>query len=279
MRTLKNIFLAVLDTHLAKLIYRYYILYLFRGKKVYYVSGMRRSGNHAFINWLTNSLENKQTNLIKDDSYKYFLSSPSHKTIFFNEVNEIVMIVFLRMIYKKRNSIRKCDSIIISVEDCSSFYTSYKIPRYDKAIYIKRSLLNLVASRLEYLIKRAKRGRANYWSAVDHELFNKILSFENSNKFYNWEFEKWLTSKSYRETILKSLNLTSSTLPELSNFGGGSSFTGTEKKPDISELINRYKQVKFSKEVVSLLKQHKKLLYANEIEYLNNLSSINESSS
>jgi hypothetical protein len=270
MKLLKEILLRVLDTRLMRSVYRYYILYILRGKDVFYVSGVRRSGNHAFINWLVNALEKNQTRLQNDTGYKYFYSSPSGETIFLNEVNEINLVVFLRMAYTKRKVIRSCSQIILSVEDCHSDYQSYKIPRYDRAIYIKRPVLNLVASRLKYLIKRAKKGKSNYWNAIDSLILDKIQSFENNDRFFIWEFEKWLSSKQYRIHFLQKLNLSTSVMPHISTFGEGSSFSATDQVPEHSELINRFEQVSFLNEVLVHLKdaKNKKLLSEREINYL-----------
>ena len=37
--------------------------YFLHDKKIYYVTGMRRSGNHAFIRWLVNALEERAVKL------------------------------------------------------------------------------------------------------------------------------------------------------------------------------------------------------------------------
>jgi len=270
MQTLRKIILVLLDSRPLKTIYKIILLYLFREKNIYYVTGLRRSGNHAFINWLTNSLENKQTDLIRDNSYRHFHETSNSETIFFNEVNKIPTVVFFRIIIKNSASIRSCSNVIISTEDCSAEYSSFKIPRYDKAIFVKRSLLNLIASRLKYLSKRANDGRSSYWNAIDDDVLSKLLSFYRSAKFYIWDFEQWLTSENYRKSFMSKLNLNTAPMPAVSKFGGGSSFTGTNENPNMSELINRYEQVEFSKKVISYLRndRYRKLLNDQEIDFL-----------
>lgn len=270
MRTLKTIILAVLDSDFLKSAYKSFLLYLLKDKKIYYVTGLRRSGNHAFISWLINSLEDEPTEIIKDNQYRHFHTTANSRTIFFNEVNEITTIVFFRIIFERFASIRNCKNIIISTEDCSADYTSFKIPRYDEAIFVKRSLLNMVASRIQYLLKRANDGRSNYWNAIDEEVLNKLLSLHNSDIYHKWDFENWLTSKNYRNSFLIKLGLDKASIPEVSKFGGGSSFTGTMEKPNVSDLTNRFKQIKFSNKIISYLKEdkYKNLLDEHEINFL-----------
>lgn len=270
MQLVKKIVLLLMDSKPATSAYSLVFRYLLRGKKIYFVSGMRRSGNHAFIEWLVNSLEKKQTRLKECDRFKHFNTTPSGQTIFLNEVNEINTLIFLRMIFYHKTKIRNSQTLIISTEDCRADYSSYKIPRYDEAIYVKRSLLNLIASRVKYLVKRSEMGKNSYFSAVNTEILDTIRSFQNAGEFKMWEFERWLTSSEYRLSFLEELGLQSSYIPGISRWGGGSSFTGVEELPDEQELTERYLQIKFSDKIISFFQDinYRKLLTPKEREFL-----------
>ena len=56
----------------------------FRGKAVYFFSGVRRSGNHACIDWIANAIARKQTSMEKTNGY---LTTKDKKIIFLNEIN------------------------------------------------------------------------------------------------------------------------------------------------------------------------------------------------
>lgn len=270
MQFIKSVCLLIMDSKPMKSAYSLFLRYLFRSKKIYFVSGMRRSGNHAFIEWLVNSIEGKETELKNCNQFRYFNATPSKNTIFLNEVNEINTLVYFRMILKHKSSIKKCKNLVISVEDCSADYSSYKIPRYDEAIFVKRSFLNLVASRVKYLVKRAEGGRSNYWNAIDTDVLEKILTFENSEKYKIWEYEKWLSSNEYRQSFLNDLGLQHSYIPQISRWGGGSSFSGVEEKPDQQDLTERYLQIDFSERIISQFQneRYRELLTAKERKFL-----------
>ncbi|GAA5520556.1 hypothetical protein LQ318_02410 [Aliifodinibius salicampi] len=244
------------------------VLYLIHGPIVYYVIGMRRSGNHAFINWLTNALEEQYASLKPKIDNLYITSTG--KTVFLDEVNIKSGKRFLSVLWNNRELIKNCQYLIISAEDCGPNYNNFRIPKWNEAIYIKRSVLNVVASRLRYLQKKASEGIGYSEHNVDVSFFETLLEWHSiPENFKVWEYEKWIVSKEYRLNFLQQLELKVDIIPTMSSQGGGSSFSGQEK-PSTVEALSRYEQVNFSPPIINLVTdvKYQKLLNQSEVDYL-----------
>ncbi len=247
---------------------RFFVAFFLREKYIFYVTGMRRSGNHTFVRWLSNALEEEKAELILSDSYfSHFLHSESEKIIFFDEVNELPWRAYLSTIWNNRKMLRRSEFIIISTEDCGADYNDWRIPDFDCAIYVRRKTLNVVASRIRKLENRAKKGSVLTGFNVDSRFFKKLRSWSNPpKKFHIWDYDKWSDSKDYRLEFLKSINLKFDLNPSLSIVG--SSFSARREIPDKAEVLNRFKQIKISATITDQLKEYKDLLSDLEIEYL-----------
>lgn len=217
--------------------------------KVIFVCGMRRSGNHAFINWLSNALEEQQVEYTHDEKFSYLRFSKSGKTAFINEINRIRSWKLHRMLFTRALTLRKVDTLIVSAEDVDSSYSQHFrlpiwLPRIQHRIFIKRSILNTIASRLQHLKKSAAAGKGNHNLSITTKFFKKLKSWESPNSdFTDWEYDLWLTSDSYRRKFLSQLGLRQDILPTISKEGGGSSFTGRDRTPTAKEATSRFKHI------------------------------------
>lgn len=255
---------------LKNLILKTVVLFFLHGKEIYYVTGMRRSGNHAFIRWLTNALEERHVKFIQSADYPHFNYSDTRSTVFLNEINWLTGNEYLKMIWCNRNFLAKCQYLIISTEDCTSNYINWRIPKFKHAIYVKRTLLNVVASRIRMLQNQARKGIGLGWRHnVNNTFFKKLLSWVPPPvEFHIWKYDKWIISTEYRSNFLHSLELAEDIQPTISSEGGGSSFTGENETPSPKKALNRFRQVKFVDSIIALLTENKQLLTPLELEYL-----------
>ncbi|MCZ6672887.1 MAG: hypothetical protein O7C75_08105 [Verrucomicrobia bacterium] len=249
----------------------FFIQQVFSGKRVLYICGMRRSGNHAFVDWLTNAIEARKVTYKIEKEFYPFRISDSGDTVFLNEVNMISGKEYLKILMKRFRRIRACKTVIISAEDVAPNYNNFRIPNPVYSIYVERSLLNLIASRLHNLKRYAADGIGWSRQNVDLIFFNRIKSWRDPSGFQVWKYDEWLKSPSYRKEFLKSLDLEHDLVPGLSTDGGGSSITEKTKTPVPKEAMTRYNQVEFPKWIVEQLLSDgiRELLSPTELEFLN----------
>lgn len=233
-----------------------YISFIFRRKTVYAVAGLRRSGNHAFINWFINALENKEVKL--EEIRKYYVSkSNTEKTLFFNEINTLKYTELLKELRSLRKSIKESSVIVISLEDYIPAHYDKYIPNNATRIAITRSTLNVIASRIQRAVNQAKLGREKGDMMINHKFISiaKFLHHAGRNGYFTWNFDLWATDKEYRMNFLEKFSLTYDSKPNISKQGGGSSFSGQSKIPTRSELTARWKNIEWPERVVNLLSE------------------------
>ncbi|OLF79226.1 hypothetical protein AWH61_05105 [Alteromonas sp. W12] len=251
----------------------------FKNKKVFVVCGMRRSGNHAFINWLLNALEETETSFeeLKGDRVSV---SESEKSIFFNEANFYGLKFFLKLIFESKQAISNASNVIISIEDYvpRGKYDPY-FPHKATTVVIKRSTLNLVASRLKRAIDQAQKGKDRGDMAIDEPFFSKlnwIYSQSEGTGYCCWSFDDWLVNKnSYRQRFLKKFELKFDATPQMSTQGGGSSFSGQSKIPTPSEMQARWSEIDWPQRVLKLAKRNCSLLNEDESVFISDKLSEN----
>jgi len=241
---------------LAKLV----ITYLMPGRKVFVFSGLRRSGNHAIIHWVINGLENQSTEYHSVGPY-WFSVSGSGKTVFLNNVNMVPPLRYLKALFKYRKYLRNAEQIFISCEDTGfEYFRNWRIPSaFRHGVIIRRSLLNILASRLQNLKKHAESGVGWSGQTIDTGMFDALLSLDQApdNRFTKIRYDDWLTDSEYRKIISSKLGMKSDIKPEISKEGGGSSFTGREIMPSDVELKQRFQQIKFPERVLKFLNDPK----------------------
>lgn len=128
--------------------------------QIIFFYGMRRSGNHAVLNWLLHNWSGDKTRF----KLKYRLMA-SGNSCYLNAVNEYIQrrdswidYSFAKFTYK---------NIMITFEDTNLDYSYDYTTSSNKKIVIIRDIKNLVASRLQKL-----RSSNIPWETSEKSLFN-----------------------------------------------------------------------------------------------------------
>jgi hypothetical protein len=214
---------------------------------IYDFYGLRRSGNHAILEWLIQNMGGAgNRNVIKVNRV-----IQCGNAAYINEANT----------YESHDSVNTdisfCqsafDSLIIAYEDVS---TNYRLGDHNnQKIVILRDIFNLFASRYKKIVSHPEKSSYyNLAMRIDEIIVNLWKEHANSDAIIIL-FEKWVESKEYRDLICERLRIPNHDITDtVTNFGGGSSFTG-QKKPTIEELKSRSKMVNLPQEVIDRLNQ------------------------
>lgn len=183
---------------------------------------------------------------------------------------------FLRFIFRYFLDISKADFVIISTEDHILTKLDPFTPINSTIIYVHRTLLNIVASRLKKSSSRASVGAEEGDMKINHHFINVAKNIKKQERLGHivWYFDLWLSTcdkyQGYRQDFLNKLNLSVDIQPSISHEGGGSSFSGMSDLGCKKALLCRHDQVHIPNEVRSLLlsAQTRELLEDTELAYL-----------
>ena len=261
--------------HLLLIIYyaftKAYISFMFLNKQVFVINGLRRSGNHLFINWFASALENQLVNF-EGNKVSY-----SCNTILFNEVNSGGVFNFIQNVSTNKDRIKKSKYVIISLED----YIPRKridpyIPVSSYKISIVRTILNVISSRITYAIRKAYNGQGRGDMTISDKFFEIYQWLTSSAQFgwVIWLYDSWNEDEKYRKEFLGKYNLSFNINPGISKQGDGSSYSGQEIIPDSKQVRERYKSFDFPDRVVGLLNKYREslILDRSEIEFIHQLN-------
>lgn len=243
--------------------------------RVFVVVGARRSGNHAFVGWLTNALESAEVTLLRDETFSHLYRSESKGTVHINDISELSPFGYFMMVYRRRREIRRSKFLVLSYEDSriSDVTRSITVPRnVDSHFVIRRSTLNLVSSRYRSLARAAGEGRGQRLMNVDEKFLDTLIEYDRlaDSTWIPWWFDQWVDdSCSFRSTFLRQCELTFDSVPPVSSLGGGSSFDGLGAAK-ASSLTKRYEEVELPLAVVARLldERYRKLLDHAEVKHL-----------
>jgi AAA+ ATPase superfamily predicted ATPase len=213
-----------------------------RAQRIFFVYGMRRSGNHACVGWLTNALEGESVALIESDVVTNFNWSSTGKTFFINDASTLDSRRYLGLLYRQRDRIRRAQFIIISAEDKDASYAdSWRIPARSEAILVLRPTLNLMASRYQNLNRRAREGLGASMQSMKSRFFKTLKANLERPRGAVWKLERWRCDEAWRQEFLRNLGLTHDILPE--TVGLGSSFSGSRVVSAADPLDKRFTMV------------------------------------
>ena len=208
------------------------------GKTIFIISGLRRSGNHAIINWLFHQCGNLS---------------------FLNNIGPHQEVKRLR--YKKFKLGSKPNRLMVSYEDKPSNESVFKKneSRFGSSqkvytLLILRDPFNLIASRIAWKDAQGKEFRED----VTHRKHIIALWKEHAKAFIEIlenpretslaiNYNQWFQDLDYRKSISRKLGLEFSDGGKewVTPYGHGSSFDGTKMHDKGSELqvLNRYKKL------------------------------------
>ena len=240
--------------------------------RIIVVVGMKRSGHHAVISWLANGLTGDQTqfdlggtatatpSIPHEFAPRPMLISRDRKTIHLNNLpHRWAMLngVSMARWTPSTEDLQKCRILILSYEDVSVDYRFEKwlLHRHPHSrIYVRRNLANNLASRLHGNIARIKRGfRPSF--RTDEFFYETVVWNGNciSGEWITIDFDKWCVAIDYRASLVQQLGLIGDISPGLSHFGGGSSFTQTERNPSAEEVTGRWREYDWHPDLVRIM--------------------------
>lgn len=242
--------------------------------KTFRVLGMRRSGNHAIINWLLSNYNNGIciTETYQDESSE----KDAYVPIFTNNKN---ILFFNSCVEDPFWNIKDC----IEFENYSLILHSYEDKQFEYIlehsynncfndekditnIIILRDPFNTFASRFKYensdLFTKVDEFHVNLWIEYAEEALNITNYFDNKLIIL---YNEWLTNKNYRDDISKKLGIYNyDNIYDVSKCGNGSSFIG-QNLDTVDNYLNRYKIIDLPQDIKNLLNTDKILDLTHKI--------------
>jgi hypothetical protein len=241
------------------------------------VAGMRRSGNHAVIGWLANALQ-AESDLLTYDYLLRFGQSESGNTVHINDISLFPLSPQMkrRIFQDLRGDLSALDSgkrLIISIEDvgCQTLGDlGVPVGGTWTRVLVKRSVLNLLASRLAFTKSTLEQGGSvPQGMRINQNLLDRIAGdlTAAANGWNVIDFDRWSTGDSaYRAEILEGLGLSVDIDPAVTVHGDGSSFTGSSIQPESFDLLSRWKLVEWPDDVLDLLALERNRAIMTEVE-------------
>ena len=230
--------------------------------------GLKRSGNHAVLNWIR-----------AQEQDHYFLNSVGVSTSPFRHFH----LHFPHKGFREEawGNFKTKNCFLYSYEDHSiakitepkyekkhDLYVGKTSHRYD--VLLLRDPFNLMASRLKkglLSVKTKGMSPADMWIEYAKEFLGETSYLSNNKVVINYNL--WFSDISYRRKISAALNLDFSDagLNYVSSYGGGSSFekqnfTGNAQQMDVT---NRWKLFLDNDEFLKLIKNDELLHYSEKI--------------
>ncbi len=247
------------------------------------VAGMRRSGNHAVIGWLANALQAESDPLTYERLR--FGQTESGNTVHINDIGLFPLSPRMkRAIFQDlRGDVSALNSgkrLIISIEDvgCQSLDDlGVPVGGTWTRVLVKRSVLNLLASRLAYTKSTLEQGgSAPQGMRISQDLLDRIAGdlTAASDGWNVIDFDRWSSGDSaYRADVLRSLGLSVDIDPAVTVHGNGSSFTGSSIQPESFDLLSRWKLVEWPDDLLDLLalERNRPIMTEVELDHLRDL--------
>ena len=209
---------------LARIAFR---LFLGKKKRTIQVHGMRRSGNHACIDWIANALIESHVEWVKSN-IRWISFSSHNDIVHLNDVGAVSFLFFICGIWAERKAIRSARFVIVSFEDCRPGVSFKEVA--ETKIVIERPAADILASRYHNINQRALRGEGWSSQSIRENFFSTLSALREFGRLKTnegvtvWDFDKWRGSRTYRTAVLHSIHLKCDIMPRMSKVGGGSSF-------------------------------------------------------
>lgn len=218
-----------------------------RFERVIIVCGLRRSGHHAVINWIVNGLKAGETH-ITYDARIYIGWSTMGKAVHLNDVKLHPDPRFLAHVLRSVRRLRRASFLIVSYEDVpldGRIMNHHLAAGATDTVLVRRSVPNLVASRLEVRHRMEDDATADYQMPLDDGFFAACIDHvaDHGPSVVVIRFDDFVSSDEYRDAMARRLGLQTDAPGDITIPAGGSSFTGRSVVPSPSDLRSRWQQV------------------------------------
>lgn len=215
------------------------------------VVGLRRTGNHAVLNWIESQQSGKIYHLNNvaagRNPYRY---KSENLRLYHPEHSEMAQV------YRRQSmgSFVERDCLIYSYEDWSLRQITHRRFERNRALYVGKSRqqqdvlilrdpFNLFASRLKqgFLATKSRRiSMVDLWLEYAREFAGESSYLRKDAVLIN--YNRWFANKDYRRQLAKQLDIPFSDagLDSVTGFGGGSSFEGTAVSGRSLDVNNRW---------------------------------------
>ena len=236
--------LKPLKSFLANLLHTTFFHYINSNqrKTLYRVLGMRRSGNHATINWILKQISGSYS-FCNDIGREQHPKSATVKRMQFGLAKGASLIISYE---EQRASDVFGGPVAISCSACSKLYD----------VLILRDPFNLFASRFAWMDRQGRvfredserrqkvidlwKENARYYLEIQSD---GLMSPEDKTILFN--YNNWVTDAAYREELSSffGFDFDDSGMNEVKNFGSGSSFDGVVYRRNAKEMkvLSRWK--------------------------------------
>lgn len=228
-------------------------------KNEYRVFGLRRTGNHAIINWILK--QGGENGFFANDQE---LDKPFNLSLPNGELDTLVHS------YEEQ----RFSPTYLKLNDFYLNQQEVKVEnRYN--ILILRDPFNLMASRIKsgYTTtwRTPRLNQVDLWVLYAKEFTGETNLLPNKVCI---NYNRWVLDKAYRKEIAAILGLTFTDggFSEVSEIGGGSSFDGTEKNAKAAEMqvMDRWKQYKENSLFLDFFENRQVVAYYQRIFERNN---------
>jgi hypothetical protein len=256
------------------------------------VCGLRRAGNHAIINWIIQQSNGNVVHLndifLRENPYRFAFEGLQTKNPQFywkayrirsNPLYAGENYMELLKNEMRRDFIKK-DMLIYSLEDYRlklmkkrSIYKKHLLffggSEMQRDILILRDPYNLLASRLKHKhiglkTRSVLRSFAEMWIDYAKEFLGETNHLKNNKFLIN--YNQWSRNYSYRKELAENLglNFTDAGFNNITNYGGGSSFNGTNPNQKL-DVAARWKAFTNDPVYLKALSQKDLIKYADRI--------------
>lgn len=258
-----------------------------KDSKLFISIGLQRSGQHYIIDWICKNLRNTihfNNCIFKEKEKSQHLVPITGRFITYEEDSKFDSKQYHRS--KRLNKLpdTKFNHLLYSLEDFDLNSTRFKniVANYNPTIiFILRDPFNWLASSIKHGRSDFEKlnGKKTLLIQYLQQAQGKMNFLGKANCIFI-NYNRFVIKKSYQRNIAKSLGFTLNTIMaqeqnEILNFGGGSSFIGTNESQDIhKDVFARWKIYEKHKEFNSII-QDPKLLKLSK-SYFKNLEGMEE---
>lgn len=220
--------------------------------------GLRRSGNHAILEWILHSISDEYDRSVTYNDKKNAVVE-TKSAAYLNDCGRWkshVDLIYSTLVLNAKG----IKTTIVGYEEAPIGYNL--VPYTDKKIIILRDIENLAASRL----------KSNSSDMLVNEQFVDLwieyATVFGHERYHCIKFEDWLTSKEHRDCFASELGFENKDKTDfVSEFGSGSSFVG--KKRDSNEnLLNRSKDFIIPDDTLEMLRIDKVIELRKKLGYI-----------